>query len=109
MQSLNVRDAIDRARTLWAEMLDAKSFPTDELIISLIAGIQVPTVRVQLTADIPGIDAPMDNVLPAQTHSKPRWSRIEWADQLLLHAYTHGRTIKNNQQIVLYAPLATMK
>ena len=90
IQSLNVRDAMDRARTLWTEMLDAKSFPTDEQIVSLIAGLQFPTIRDQLMADIPGIDEPMDRVLLAQTNSKPHWSRVEWADQLLLHAYTRS-------------------
>ena len=34
----------------------------------------------------------MDRVLLAQTHSKPHWSRIEWAEQLLLHAYTRSTT-----------------
>jgi hypothetical protein len=92
MQSLNVRDAMDRARTLWTEMLDAKSFPPDEQIISLISGLQFPTIRDQLMADIPGIDEPMDRVLLAQTNSKPHWSRVEWAEQLLLHAYTRSST-----------------
>lgn len=85
-------DAMDRARTLWTDMLDAKSFPTDEQIISLIANLQFPTIRDQLMADISGIDEPMDRVLLAQTHSKPHWSRVEWAEQLLLHAYTHNST-----------------
>jgi hypothetical protein len=40
IQSLNVRDAMDRARTLWREMLDAKSFPTDAQSIS-----HFPTIR----------------------------------------------------------------
>ncbi|MCB5275909.1 hypothetical protein BJG92_03463 [Arthrobacter sp. SO5] len=92
MQSLNVRDAMDRARTLWTEMLDAKSFPPDERIIGLIASLQFPTIRDQLISDIPGIDEPMDRVLLAQTNSKPRWSRVEWAEQLLLHAYTRSST-----------------
>jgi hypothetical protein len=43
-------------------------------------------------ADIPGIDEPMDRVLLAQTHGGPQWSRVEWAQQLLLHAYTHSST-----------------
>ena len=37
-------------------------------------------------------DERMDRVLLAQTHSKPHWSRIEWAEQLLLHAYTRSTT-----------------
>jgi hypothetical protein len=92
MQSLNIRDAMDRARALWTELLDAKSFPTDEQIIRLIANLQFPTIRDQLMADIPGIDEPMDRVLLAQTDSKPHWSRVEWAEQLLLHAYTRSST-----------------
>ena len=34
----------------------------------------------------------MDRVLLAQTHGGPQWSRVEWAQQLLLHAYTHSST-----------------
>ncbi|MCB5291695.1 DUF4192 family protein [Arthrobacter sp. SO3] len=34
----------------------------------------------------------MDRILLAQTNSKPHWSRVEWAEQLLLHAYTHSST-----------------
>ncbi|WP_159619103.1 DUF4192 domain-containing protein [Arthrobacter zhaoguopingii] len=92
MQKLGVRDATDRARALWKEMLEAKSFPTDERIIRLIASLQFPTIRDQLMADIPGIDEPMDRVLLAQTNSKPHWARVEWAEQLLLHAYTRSST-----------------
>ncbi|MBP1136514.1 hypothetical protein JOE31_002746 [Arthrobacter sp. PvP023] len=39
-----------------------------------------------------GIDEPMDRVLLGQTHGGPQWSRVEWAQQLLLHAYTHSNT-----------------
>jgi hypothetical protein len=92
MQSLNVRDAVDMARTRWMQMLDAKSFPADEQITGLIVNLQFPTIRDQLMADIPGIDEPMDRVLLAQTDSKPHWSRAEWAEQLLLHAYTRIHT-----------------
>nr|WP_254679010.1 DUF4192 family protein [Arthrobacter sp. 24S4-2] len=49
-------------------------------------------MRDQLMADIPGIDEPMDRVLLAQTHGTPQWSRVEWAQQLLLRAYTHSST-----------------
>ncbi|MGM9474418.1 DUF4192 domain-containing protein [Pseudarthrobacter sp. YS3] len=92
IQRQTISNAMDRARTLWTEMLDAKSFPTDEQIISLIANLQFPTIRDQLMADIPGIDEPMDRVLLAQIDSKPHWSRVEWAEQLLLHAYTRSST-----------------
>jgi len=30
----------------------------------------------------------MQQILFAQTDQAPKWSRIEWAQQLLLHAYT---------------------
>jgi hypothetical protein len=43
-------------------------------------------------ADIPGVDELMDRVLLAQTHSNRHWSRVERAEQLLLHAYTHSST-----------------
>ncbi|MCO4239618.1 DUF4192 family protein [Pseudarthrobacter raffinosi] len=92
MQSLNVEGVRDRARTLWTEMLAGKSFPTDEQIISLIASLQFPTIRDQLMADIPGIDEPMNRVLLAQTNSNPHWSRVKWAEQVLLHAYTRSST-----------------
>jgi len=32
----------------------------------------------------------MQHILFAQTKEAPKWSRIEWAQQLLLHAYTHA-------------------
>ena len=41
-----------------------------------------------LIADIPGVDEPMQQFLFAQTDQAPKWSRIEWAQQFLLHAYT---------------------
>ncbi|MHA7141869.1 DUF4192 domain-containing protein [Arthrobacter sp. Sr33] len=93
IQCLNHRDAMEQARTLWTEMLDAKAYPDDEQTISLIANLQFPAIRDQLMADIPGIDEPMDRILLAQTRGKPQWSRIEWAEQLLVHAYTHSATI----------------
>lgn len=43
-------------------------------------------------ADIPAIGEPMDRVLLAQTPGKPQWSGVEWAEQLLVHAYTHSAT-----------------
>jgi hypothetical protein len=84
------RAALDQARTLWTEMLDGTTYPDEERTIGLIANLQFPAIRDRLMADIPGVDEPMDHVLMAQTHSKPRWSRIEWAEQLLVHAYTHS-------------------
>ncbi|MET3140316.1 UNVERIFIED_ORG: hypothetical protein ABIB13_000003 [Arthrobacter sp. UYEF2] len=92
IQGLSHWDAMEQARTLWTEMLEAKTYPDDEQTIGLIANLQFPAIRDQLMADIPGIDQPMDRILLAQTHGKPQWSRIEWAEQLLVHAYTHSAT-----------------
>ena len=89
---MNPGDALEQARTLWTDMLDAITYPDDDQTIRLIANFQFPAIRDQLMADIPGIDEPMDRVLLAQTHGKPQWSRVEWAQQLLLHAYTHSST-----------------
>ncbi|GAA1783605.1 hypothetical protein GCM10009712_33670 [Pseudarthrobacter sulfonivorans] len=41
-------------------------------------------------ADIARIVEPMHRILPAQTHGKPAWSRVGWAELLLVHAYTHS-------------------
>jgi hypothetical protein len=81
-------EAIDQARKLWAGMLDTKTYPTDDQIISLIANFQFAGIRDHLIADIPGIKEPAEQVLFAQTQGKPQWSRVEWAQQLLLRAYT---------------------
>jgi hypothetical protein len=85
-------EAMAQAMTLWTEMLEAKTHPDDEQTIGLIANFQFPAIRDQLMADIPGIDEPMDRILLAQTHGKPQWSRVEWAEQLLVHAYTHSHS-----------------
>ncbi|WP_240987026.1 DUF4192 domain-containing protein [Arthrobacter sp. Soil736] len=81
-------EAIDQARKLWASMLDTKTYPTDDQIISLIANFQFAGIRDHLIAEIPGIKEPAEQVLFAQTQGKPQWLRVEWAQQLLLHAYT---------------------
>lgn len=92
IQGMRQGDAMGQARTLWTEMLNAKTYPDDAQTIGLIANLQFPAIRDQLMADIPGIDEPMDRILLAQTHGKPQWSRVEWAEQLLVHAYTHSAT-----------------
>ena len=81
-------EAIRHGRKLWADMLDSKSFPSDEECHALVANLQFPGIRDRLIADIPGLDEPMQQILFAQTDGTPKWSRIEWAQQLLLHAYT---------------------
>lgn len=80
--------AVQQGRKLWARMLDDTNFPTDDDCHALVANLQFPAIRDRLIADIPGVDAPMQHVLFAQTTEAPKWSRIEWAQQLLLHAYT---------------------
>lgn len=92
LQGMNGHDALTQARTLWTEMLDGTTYPDDEQTVGLIASLQFPAIRDRLMADIPGLDEPLDRVLLAQTNSKPQWSRIEWAEQLLVHAYTHSAT-----------------
>jgi hypothetical protein len=72
------------ARQLWAGMLDSVSFPSNDNCHALVAYLQFPTIRDTLIADIPGLDEPMQHILFAQTQEAPKWSRIEWAQQLLL-------------------------
>ncbi|MCU1569185.1 MAG: hypothetical protein JWQ56_4122 [Pseudarthrobacter sp.] len=88
IRGLSSRDAMEQARALWTEMLEANTYPDDDQTMGLIANLQFPAILDQLMADIPGIDEPMDRILLAQTHGKPRWSRVEWAEHLLVHAYT---------------------
>jgi len=85
-------DAAGEASRLWIRMLESRDFPTDEDCLSLIANFQFPHIRDRLLADIPGIDEPPQHILFAQTNTPPKWSRIEWAQQLLLHAYTRTST-----------------
>jgi len=80
--------AIQNGRELWANILNSKSFPSDDDCHALVAHLQFPGIRDRLIADIPNLDEPMQNILFAQTDSAPQWSRVEWAQQLLLHAYT---------------------
>ncbi|GAB3557838.1 hypothetical protein GCM10027405_03360 [Arthrobacter alkaliphilus] len=84
--------AIEKARTLWSDILEANTYPSDEQTASLIANFQFPAIRDQLMADIPGVNGPMERILLAQTPGKPQWSRVTWAEQVLLHAYTHAST-----------------
>lgn len=69
-------------------MLESSDFPNDEDCTTLIANFQFPHIRDRLMADIPGINEPPQHILFAQTETAPKWSRIEWAQQLLIHAYT---------------------
>ncbi|MFX1820901.1 DUF4192 domain-containing protein [Pseudarthrobacter sp. CC4] len=80
--------ALQHGRKLWADMLNSKVFPSDDDCHALVANLQFPAIRDRLIADIPGVDEPIQQILFAQTDQAPKWSRIEWAQQLLLHAYT---------------------
>ena len=100
IRTLPAAEAVGQAQRLWAGMLDSKTYPIDDQIITLIANFQFAGIRDQLIAAIPGIKEPVEQVLFAQTHSKPQWDRVEWAQQLLLHAYSKT----NNQHA---APLLT--
>lgn len=79
---------MEQGRKLWAGILDSSTFPTDDDCHALIANLQFPAIRDRLIADIPCVDEPLQHILFAQTDTAPKWSRIEWAQQLLLHAYT---------------------
>jgi hypothetical protein len=93
--------ALHQGRRLWSEMLDSKNFPSDDDCHALVANLQFPAIRDRLIADIPGVDEPMQHILFAQTETAPKWSRIEWAQQLLLHAY--ARTSAQHAAPVLTA------
>ncbi|MGO4254385.1 hypothetical protein AB4Y81_19180 [Paenarthrobacter sp. TAF1] len=86
--ALNPEKALRQAHQLWTAMLANNNYPTDEDTIALIANFQFPHIRDQLIPDIPGIEEPPQHILFALTESGPKWSRVEWAHQLLLHAYT---------------------
>jgi hypothetical protein len=103
IQGMRHWEAMAQARTLWTEMLEAKTYPDDEQTIGLIANLQFPAIRDQLMAGIRGIDEPMDRILLAQTRGKPQWSRVEWAEQLLVHAYTHSATIHSAPSLTAVA------
>ncbi|WP_284990641.1 DUF4192 domain-containing protein [Arthrobacter sp. efr-133-TYG-120] len=92
IRKLPGHEALDQARSLWHSMLESKSYPTDKDTLSLIANFQFVALRDRLMADIPGLNEPMEMVLLGQTQGKPQWSRVEWAQQLLLHAYTRSST-----------------
>ncbi|WP_461189996.1 DUF4192 family protein [Arthrobacter sp. Z4-13] len=80
--------ALQQGRKLWAGMLDADTLPSDDDCHALVANPQFPAIRDRLIANIPDVDEPMQQILFAQTHQARKWSRIVWAQQLLLHAYT---------------------
>ena len=83
-------EALDRARALWASLLDAGTYPSPQQTAELLADFQFMAIRDRLIADIPGLDGPMQRILLGQTEQSPRWSRLEWAEQILLHLYTNG-------------------
>lgn len=83
-----IETALQHGRELWSDMLRSTDFPSDEDCHALVADLQFPAIRDRLIADIPGMDEPMQHILFAKTKEPPKWSRIEWAQQVLLHAYT---------------------
>lgn len=66
--------ALQHGRKLWADMLDSKTFPSDDDCHALVANLQVPAIRDRLIADIPGVDEPLQQILFAQTEQAPKWS-----------------------------------
>ncbi|MBT2565229.1 DUF4192 domain-containing protein [Arthrobacter sp. ISL-85] len=88
VRAQSTETALRHGRELWADMLRSTDFPSDDDCHALVANLQFPPIRDRLIADIPGVDEPMQHILFAQTQTAPKWSRIEWAQQLLLHAYT---------------------
>ncbi|MGX1159923.1 uncharacterized protein DUF4192 [Arthrobacter sp. SLBN-100] len=93
--------ALQQGRKLWANMFDSNTFPNGNDCHALVANLQFPAIRDWLIADIPGVDEPMQRILFAQADQTPKWSRIEWAQQLLLHAY--ARTSPEHAAPVLTA------
>ncbi|HEV7167181.1 MAG TPA: DUF4192 family protein [Micrococcaceae bacterium] len=83
-------EALNQARALWASLLDAGTYPTLAQTAELLADFQFMAIRDRLIADIPGMDEPIHRILLGQTEQTPRWSRLEWAEQILLHLYTNG-------------------
>jgi len=86
----NPGKALAKARTLWASLLDSGTNPTLDQTAELLADFQFAQIRDRLIADIPGIDEPLPQILLAQTEQGPHWARVERAEQILLHLYTHG-------------------
>ena len=82
--------AIRAARTLWRSALEGPDMPSDEHCAELIAYLKFVSVRDRLLADIPGLDAPMSDLLLGQTTTPPRWSRVDRAEQVLLHLYARS-------------------
>ncbi|WP_272909625.1 DUF4192 family protein [Arthrobacter sp. FW306-2-2C-D06B] len=64
IQRSNDHRVLEQARTLWAGILKAKTYPTDDQVTALIANFQFPAIRDQLKADIPVVEG--------------RWNRSCW-------------------------------
>jgi Domain of unknown function (DUF4192) len=80
------------ARTLWNELLDHGNYPTNEQATQILVCFQIPEVRDRLITDMPAISEPPLQILLAQTHHAPHWERVDWAEQVLIHLYTHYPT-----------------
>lgn len=57
------------AHKLWNGMLTTTGNPNDQDVLGLIAYLEVPHIRDQLMADIPGIDEPPEHILFARTNA----------------------------------------
>jgi hypothetical protein len=82
------QEASLQASQLWTTMLDSNDFPPTMTAPHSSRTSNSPHIRDRLMADIPGIDESPKHILFAQTETAPKWSRVEWAQQLLIHAYT---------------------
>ncbi|WP_051388807.1 DUF4192 domain-containing protein [Arthrobacter sp. 35W] len=90
IEAMSPAAATTRARSLWGSLLESTALPTDEEAAELLADFKFVSVRDRLLADIPGIDAPIGELLLAETKRSPQWNRVDRAEELLLHLYTRA-------------------
>ncbi|RDV10441.1 hypothetical protein DXK94_07820 [Arthrobacter sp. RT-1] len=80
--------ALRQGRKLWLNMLYADTVPA-----MTTARPSLPTCNFRLSGTGSSRTSqestiPCQQILFAQTEAAPKWSHIEWAQQVLLHAYT---------------------
>lgn len=90
IEAMHPQVAIGRARSIWGHLLDTINMPDDEQSAELLADFKFSSVRDRLLADIPGLDAPLGELLLAETKRPPRWHRVDRAEQLLFHLCTRA-------------------
>ncbi len=83
--------ATEAARALWARLLDDGAYPIEAQTAELLEDFQSISIRDRLIADIPAVDEPLAQILFARTQGGPHRSRMDRAEQLLVHLYTHSR------------------